>query len=100
MVAEYNEVGEAIANAENIVIVGGGAVGVEFAGELIGPSKVKARNLLFPGEITDKYKAKNITIVSSSEKLICPDFDDKFYSNLDYYIKKADVKVYSKPTHS
>lgn len=76
MVAEYNEVGEAIANAENIVIVGGGAVGVEFA-----------------GEITDKYKAKNITIVSSSEKLICPDFDAKFYSNLDYYIKKADVKV-------
>ena len=47
MVAEYNEVGEAIANAENIVIVGGGAVGVEFAGELIGPSKVQARNIFF-----------------------------------------------------
>lgn len=76
MLDEYNEVGEAIANAENIVIVGGGAVGVEFA-----------------GEITDKYKAKNITIVSSSEKLVCPDFNDKFYSNLDYYIQAADVKV-------
>lgn len=76
LIKEYNEVGEAIADAENIVIVGGGAVGVEFA-----------------GEICDKYKAKNLTIVSSSKKLVCPDFDDKFYSNLDYYIQAAGVKV-------
>ena len=46
------------------------------------------------GEITDKYKAKNVSIISSSEKLICPDFDDKFYANLDYYINAADVKVH------
>jgi len=76
MAEEYRNIGDAIEAAENIVIVGGGAVGVEFA-----------------GEITDKYKAKNVTIVSSSEKLICPDFDDKFYANLDYYINAADVKV-------
>ena len=33
LLKEYDEVGIAIENAEKIVIVGGGAVGVEFAGE-------------------------------------------------------------------
>ena len=45
------------------------------------------------GEITDKYKAKIVTIVSSSDKLICPDLDDKFYSGIKSLIEDAGVKV-------
>jgi len=76
LLKDYEDVGKAIADAEKIVIVGGGAVGVEFA-----------------GEICDQYKGKDVTIVSSSEKLVCQDFDQKFYSNLQYYIDAAGVKV-------
>jgi len=76
LLKEYDEVGTAIEDAEKIVIVGGGAVGVEFAGEIV-----------------DKYKKKDVTIISNSEKLVCQDFDDKFYSNLQYYIDAAGVKV-------
>ena len=72
-------------------------VGVELAGEqvIIMLADDAINNVLnFAGEITDKYKAKNITLVSSSEKLICPGFTDKFYSTLDYYIESAGVKVH------
>ena len=93
MIEEYRNIGDTIEAAENIVIVGGGAVGVEFAGK-IDIEKSKSSEDDNKGEITDKYKAKNVTIISSSEKLICPDFDEKFYANLDYYINAADVKVH------
>jgi len=76
LIEECKNNGEVIANAEEIVIVGGGAVGVEMA-----------------GEITDKYKAKSVTIVSSSEKLVSPDFDDKFHSQIKSLIDGAGVKV-------
>jgi len=76
LLEECKEISDVISNAENIVIVGGGPVGVEMA-----------------GEITDKYKAKIVTIVSSSDKLICPDFDDKFYSGIKSLIEDAGVKV-------
>eukprot|EP00092_Neocalanus_flemingeri_P015668 GFUD01016959.1.p1 GENE.GFUD01016959.1~~GFUD01016959.1.p1 ORF type:complete len:376 (+),score=91.40 GFUD01016959.1:233-1360(+) len=76
LLEECKEIGEVIAAAENIVIVGGGPVGVEMA-----------------GEITDKYKAKGVTIVSSSDKLICPDFNDKFNSSINSLVEGAGVKV-------
>ena len=34
MIEEYRNIADVIEAAENIVIVGGGAVGVEFAGEI------------------------------------------------------------------
>ena len=46
--ADYQSLTDELEKANDIVIVGGGAVGVELA-----------------GEIADKYKMKNITIKSS-----------------------------------
>jgi len=67
---------EAVAAAEDILIVGGGPVGVELAGEIV-----------------EQHKDKNITIVSASEELVTPDFDDKFQNCMKSIIEAADVKI-------
>ena len=67
---------EAVAAAKDILIVGGGPVGVELAGEIV-----------------EQHKDKNITIVSASEELVTPDFDDKFQNCMKSIIEAADVKV-------
>lgn len=73
---EVRATADIIQRAEKIVIIGGGAVGFELA-----------------GEIRDKYKDKAITIVSSSEKLVCPDFAPKFYTRVNSLLEAGNVKV-------
>ena len=65
-----------------IVIIGGGAVGFELA-----------------GEIREKHKDKAVTIISSSEKLVCPDFAPKFYSRVNSLVEAANVKVTHSTSH-
>ena len=67
---------EAVAEAGDIVIVGGGPVGVEMA-----------------GEIRDKHGDKNITVVSSSDKLVSKEFDDKFQTSLKAVMDRRKVAV-------
>ena len=74
--AECRQFSEAVAEAGDIVIVGGGPVGVEMA-----------------GEIRDKHGDKNITLVSSSDKLVSRDFDDKFQNTLKAVMDRRKVTV-------
>ena len=60
----------------DIVIVGGGAVGVEIA-----------------GEIGDKYKMKKITLIHPSQKLVHPDFGDKFQTNIEWGLERCGVRL-------
>ena len=73
---EAAQFSEAVTKAEEIVVVGGGPVGVELAGEII-----------------DKHPDKKITLVSASEKLVSPNFDDKFQSSMKSTIERRKVKV-------
>jgi len=59
--ADYQSLNDELEKANDIVIVGGGAVGVELA-----------------GEIADKYKMKNITIIHPSQELVASGLGDKF----------------------
>jgi len=71
---EMEKVADNIGKAAKIVIVGGGPVGVEMA-----------------GEIRDKYKDKNITLVHSRDQFM--DFGDKFSNNVVSTLETAGVKV-------
>ena len=73
---ECRQFSEAVAEAGDIVIVGGGPVGVEMA-----------------GEIRDKHGDKSITLVSSSDKLVSKDFDDKFQNSLKSVMDRRKVTV-------
>ena len=76
---DCKKMSEAVAAAKNILIVGGGPVGVELAGEIV-----------------DQHKDKNITIVTKSEKLVTPDFDEKFQNSIKSLIEQNNVKVIHK----
>ena len=67
---------EAVAEAGDIVVVGGGPVGVEMA-----------------GEIRDKHGDKTITVVSSSDKLVSKEFDEKFQTSLKAVMDRRKVTV-------
>ena len=68
---------ENIEKADKVVIIGGGPVGFELA-----------------GEIFDKYKQeKKVTIVSSSEKLVSSEFSAKFDASVKYLWESAGVEV-------
>ena len=87
---------QTVAGAEDILIVGGGPVGVELAGEartVIHRSQVEALTIIFTGEIVEQHKGKNITIVSATEKLVTKDFDDKFQKTIRSLIEQNNVKV-------
>jgi len=74
---EAKVMAENIEKAEKVVIIGGGPVGFELA-----------------GEIFDKYKQeKKVTIVSSSEKLVSSDFSSKFDASVKYLWESAGVEV-------
>ena len=45
------------------------------------------------GEIRDKYKEKTITIISSSEKLVSPDFSERFDGKVKDLMATGDIKV-------
>lgn len=77
--AYYHEISQEIAEAGEIVIVGGGPVGVELAGEII-----------------DKYgESKEVTIVQAHHSLIkgTPPYPKKFVDRLAKELNKKGVKV-------
>lgn len=74
----YNTIAEQVKKATKILIVGGGAVGVELA-----------------GEIKAEYKDKQLTLVESHDTLLYsdPPFKKKFRDKLERLLKNRDVKV-------
>ncbi|KAF1319595.1 Pyridine nucleotide-disulfide oxidoreductase, partial [Globisporangium splendens] len=74
---KLQEVREHIARADSILIVGGGAVGCEVA-----------------GDIAAKYPDKSVTILEARDKLIASnDLRNKFYSYLNHSLAKLKIKV-------
>jgi len=73
---EYQDISQTISKAKHIVVVGGGPVGVELT-----------------GEIRDKYKDVEITLVSSSEALVSAQFGDKFQSNIKASLSSSNIKI-------
>uniref|UniRef100_K3WRA2 FAD/NAD(P)-binding domain-containing protein n=1 Tax=Globisporangium ultimum (strain ATCC 200006 / CBS 805.95 / DAOM BR144) TaxID=431595 RepID=K3WRA2_GLOUD len=75
--AKLKEVQAQIQKADKILIVGGGPVGVEVA-----------------GDIKSKYPKKTVTIVEANQKLVAGNnVRDKFRSKLTRYLKRLDIKV-------
>lgn len=75
--AKFNQVREQIQKSSSILIVGGGPVGVEIA-----------------GEIKSKYPKKTVTILDANTKLVSgANVRDKFRSKLGRYLKRLDIKV-------
>lgn len=73
---EYREACGEVERAESVVIVGGGSVGVELA-----------------GEIRDKYKAKKITLIHSRERLLADDFGAKVQAAAKAGLEAADIQL-------
>jgi len=76
LLEESKEYSEMLMKANDVVVIGGGAVGVEMI-----------------GEIYDRYKSKNLTLVSSSKKLCSPDFTDTFYNTINGLLESAEIKI-------
>lgn len=75
--AKFAEVRAEIEKAGSVLIVGGGPVGVEVA-----------------GEIKAKFPKKTVTILESKDKLVSgANVRDKFRNKLTRYLKRLDVKV-------
>jgi len=74
--ADCKAFSDAVGEANNILLVGGGPVGVELAGEIV-----------------EQHKHKNITIVTASEKLVTADFDEKFQNSIRGFIEENNVKI-------
>ena len=75
MTDEYHKVSQEIEKANDIVIVGGGATGVELA-----------------GEICDKYKMKKLVLIHSSQILVA-DFSQKFQASLKSGLESLNVEL-------
>ena len=75
MTDEYHKVSQEIEKANDIVIVGGGATGVELA-----------------GEICDKYKMKKLVLIHSSQILVA-DFSEKFQASLKSGLESLNVEL-------
>jgi len=76
LASEYKGISMKIKVAEDIVIMGGGVLGVELA-----------------GEIREVYPDKNITILSRGYKLLEPGCSKDLYDDLDYQLKELNIKV-------
>ena len=63
--------------AVNVLIVGGGAVGVELA-----------------GEIGEKYKAKNVILVHGSESLVGSNLGPSFQTRVRQGLEKFNVQLF------
>ncbi|RLN59675.1 hypothetical protein BBJ28_00014535 [Nothophytophthora sp. Chile5] len=75
--AQMQDVHGQIEKANKILVVGGGAVGCEVA-----------------GEIKAKYPTKSVTILEARDKLIATNnLCDKFYSYLDHALGKLKIEV-------
>jgi len=64
--------------ADKIVLVGGGAVGIELSGEL-----------------RDVYPRKTITIVHGEDQLLNPVYPDKFRADVERRLKKRHINIKS-----
>jgi NADH dehydrogenase FAD-containing subunit len=62
--------------AKDVTLVGGGAIGVEFAGEL-----------------RDEYPEKKITIIHAQPHLLNPAYPDKFRLRLENGLKKRNIEL-------
>jgi len=73
---ESKQIGSEIYKSSKVVIVGGGAVGVEMA-----------------GEIKDRYPDKEVTIIHSRDHLVTMSFGSKFQSNVQDILTDKCVSV-------
>ena len=73
---EYEKLAEAIEKSDEIVIVGGGPVGVEMAGEIV-----------------DRYTDKKIHLIHSGDHLVAKEFGDTFQTNIRWCLDNANVEV-------
>jgi len=74
--AQYVELSQAIMKSEKIVIIGGGPVGVEMAGEIV-----------------EVYFNKKIYLIQSGEFLVTKDFGEPFQTNMRKCLESAEVEV-------
>jgi NADH dehydrogenase FAD-containing subunit len=65
-----------VKESKNIVIIGGGPIGIEMAGEIV-----------------DEYDDKNIHIIHSRDTLCDPALSAKFHKNLLDAVKKKGINV-------
>ncbi|CAF2723537.1 unnamed protein product [Rotaria sp. Silwood2] len=73
----YNNIQEKVKQSQQILVIGGGPVGVELA-----------------GEIATDFPEKEITIVHSQPTLLQPKiFNGKVYTNLQEQLEKLNVKI-------
>eukprot|EP01101_Sappina_pedata_P011549 TRINITY_DN7786_c0_g1_i1.p1 TRINITY_DN7786_c0_g1~~TRINITY_DN7786_c0_g1_i1.p1 ORF type:complete len:437 (+),score=149.76 TRINITY_DN7786_c0_g1_i1:15-1325(+) len=72
----YEEIQDIVEKAQKIVVVGGGSVGCELA-----------------GEISSTYKNKNVTLIHPHKKLAGDIFEDSFTSKLESSLRKMSVDV-------
>ena len=74
--SEYETLAKAIEKSDEIVIIGGGPVGVEMAGEIV-----------------DGYKDKKIHLIHSGNHLVTKEFGDTFQTNMRWCLDNANVEV-------
>ena len=76
--AESEALGEEIDKANSVIIIGGGPVGVEFAGEIV-----------------DKYGTgkKQVTIIHSGEYLVSTNYGTKFQDNIDSILRCKGIQA-------
>lgn len=72
----YEELRNKVKESKNIVIIGGGPIGIEMAGEIV-----------------DEYDDKNIHIIHSRDTLCDPALSAKFHKNLLDAVKKKGINV-------
>lgn len=69
---------EKVENAKDIVIVGGGFIGVELADEII------------------KFEGKNVSIIELARNCLSQAFDEEFCENVESFLIKNGAKIYNK----
>ncbi|KAF2073246.1 hypothetical protein CYY_005443 [Polysphondylium violaceum] len=72
----FQSICDAIRDSSSVLIVGGGSVGVEFA-----------------GEIREKYKDKRITLLHGGNRLVNNKMNEKFYAQVDRLVQSHNINV-------
>ena len=74
--AEYKRFCYEIQKANDVIIVGGGSVGIEMA-----------------GEISEKYFLKRVTIIHNSEELVSKSLGEPFQQKLKKILKDNGIRT-------